>query len=223
MTMLVGNLVALAQRDIKRLMAYSSIGHVGFILAGIAVLAPGSDLATNGVILYLVGYSATNLVVFAGIIAFFNRTGRQQMTDLAGLADQQPFVAAAIAAGLFSLGGLPIFAGFAIKFYLFVAVAQGGFLWLAGLAIFSSLISLYYYLQVIRQMYIEPAAPEPEISEPGISEPGISEPRISEPGISEPGIAQPADSPSPANAEAPGAVGELNDPVGDAALAAPGY
>ena len=206
LTMLVGNLVALAQRDIKRLMAYSSIGHVGFILAGIAVLAPGSDLATNGVILYLVGYSATNLVVFAGIIAFFNRTGRQQMTDLAGLADQQPFVAAAIAAGLFSLGGLPIFAGFAIKFYLFVAVAQGGFLWLAGLAIFSSLISLYYYLQVIRQMYIEPAVPEPGIPEPGISEPGI---------------AQPTDSPSPANAEAPGAVGELNDPVGDASLGAP--
>ena len=191
LTMLVGNLVALAQRDIKRLMAYSSIGHVGFILAGIAALAPGSDLATNGVILYLVGYSATNLVVFAGIIAFFNRTGRQQITDLAGLADEQPFVAAAIAAGLFSLGGLPIFAGFAIKFYLFVAVAQGGLLWLAGLAIFSSLISLYYYLQVIRQMYIEPALPQPGISESN-------------------------DSPSPASADTPGAVGELSDPAGAA-------
>ena len=161
LSMLVGNLVALAQRDLKRLMAYSSIGHVGFILAGVAALTPGSDLATNGVMLYLVGYSVANLVVFAGIIAVFNRIGRQQITDLAGLADEQPLVAAAIAAGLFSLGGLPIFAGFAIKFYLFVAIAEAGLLWLAGLAIFSSLISLYYYLQVIRHMYIEPVPSEP--------------------------------------------------------------
>jgi NADH:ubiquinone oxidoreductase subunit 2 (subunit N) len=84
-------------------------------------------------------------------------TGREQIADFAGLADRSPFLAAAIAIGLFSLGGLPIFAGFTIKFYLFAALAREGLLWLAGLAIFSSLISLYYYLQVIRQMYIEPA------------------------------------------------------------------
>ena len=155
-TMLVGNLVALAQTNIKRLMAYSSIGHVGFLLAGIAALGPSSVLASNGVMLYLVGYSVTNLLVFAAIIAFFNLTGREEIVDLAGLADRHPFLAACIAIGFFSLGGLPIFAGFAIKFYLFVAVATGGFLWLAGLAIFASLISLYYYLRVIRQMYIEP-------------------------------------------------------------------
>ena len=154
-SMLVGNLVALAQRNLKRLMAYSSIGHVGFILAGIAALSPDSLLASNGIMLYLVGYSVTNLVVFAGLIAFFNTTGREMIADLAGLADSRPFLAASIAMGLFSLGGLPIFAGFAIKFYLFTAVAKAGFLWLAGLAIFSSLISLYYYLQVIRQMYIQ--------------------------------------------------------------------
>ncbi|PKB78630.1 MAG: hypothetical protein BZY88_17440 [SAR202 cluster bacterium Io17-Chloro-G9] len=156
MTMLVGNLVALAQTNIKRLLAYSSIGHVGFLLAGVAALAPSSTLGANGVMLYLVGYSVTNLVVFAAIIAFFNLTGREEIADMGGLADRQPFLAASIAIGLFSLGGLPIFAGFAIKFYLFVAIANEGFLWLAALAIFSSLISLYYYLQVIRQMYIEP-------------------------------------------------------------------
>ena len=161
-TMLVGNLVALAQRNLKRLMAYSSIAHVGFILAGIAALSSDSVLASNGIMLYLVGYSVTNLVVFAGLIAFFNTTGREMITDLAGLADRQPFLAASIAMGLFSLGGLPIFAGFAIKFYLFTAIADAGFLWLAGLAIFSSLVSLYYYLQVIRQMYIEPAWAVPE-------------------------------------------------------------
>jgi len=156
-TMVVGNLVALAQRNIKRLMAYSSIGHVGIILAGIAALSPDSIQASNGIMLYLVGYSITNLVVFTGLISFFNMTGREQIADFAGLADRSPFLAAAIAIGLFSLGGLPIFAGFTVKFYLFTALAREGLLWLAGLAIFSSLISLYYYLQVIRQMYIEPA------------------------------------------------------------------
>ena len=179
-TMLVGNLVALAQHNIKRLMAYSSIGHVGIILAGIAALSPDSNQASNGIMLYLVGYSITNMVVFTGLISFFNMTGRQQIADFAGLADRNPFLAAAIAIGLFSLGGLPIFAGFTVKFYLFTALAREGLLWLASLAIFSSLISLYYYLQVIRQMYIEPAVtfsegpgqavPEvPDITDPSVA------------------------------------------------------
>ena len=154
-TMLLGNLVALAQRNLKRLMAYSSIGHVGYALAGIAVLGSDFALAAKSVVFYLVVYAVTNLVVFAGVTAYYNRTGQDNIADLAGLADRQPFVAAAIAIGLFSLAGLPIFAGFTAKFYLFAAVADGGFLWLAGVAIFASLISLYYYLQVLRQMYIE--------------------------------------------------------------------
>ena len=156
-TMLVGNLVALAQRNLKRLMAYSSIGHAGFILAGIAALSTNSDLAATGVMFYLVGYSITNLVVFGAIISFFNMTGKEMIADLGGLADHQPFLAASLAIGLFSLAGLPIFAGFIMKFYLFTAVATEGLLWLAALAVFSSLISLYYYLQVLRQVYIEPA------------------------------------------------------------------
>ena len=156
-TMVVGNLVALAQRNLKRLLAYSSIGHSGFILAGIAALSLDSNLPSNGVMLYLVGYSVTNFVVFGGLISFFNMTGKEMMSDLAGLGGMQPFLAASIGIGMFSLAGLPIFAGFAIKFYLFTAVADGGLLWLAGLAVFASLVSLYYYLQVIRQMYIEPA------------------------------------------------------------------
>ena len=156
-SMLVGNLVALAQRNIKRLMAYSSIGHVGFILAGVAAISAGSTLAVNGVTFYLVGYAITNMVVFAALISYFNMTGHEEISDFAGLADRQPFLAAAIAIGLFSLAGLPIFVGFTMKFYLFTAVASAGFLWLAGLAILASLISLYYYLQVIRQMYIQPA------------------------------------------------------------------
>ena len=157
LSMLVGNLVALAQRNLKRLMAYSSIGHIGYILAGAVALETGSLLGANGIIFYVVGYSITSIVVFAALIAFFNATGQEEIGDLAGLADRQPFLAMAIAVGLFSLSGLPIFVGFTIKFYLFAAVAEAGYLWLAGVAIFASLISLYYYLQVIRQMYIQPA------------------------------------------------------------------
>ena len=97
------------------------------------------------------------MLVFAALISFFNMTGEEEIASVAGLADRQPLLAACIAIGLFSLAGLPIFVGFTAKFYLFTAVADGGFLWLAGLAIFTSLISLYYYLQVIRQMYIQPA------------------------------------------------------------------
>ena len=126
-TMVVGNLVALAQRNLKRLLAYSSIGHSGFILAGIAALSLDSNLPSNGVMLYLVGYSVTNFVVFGGLISFFNMTGKEMMSDLAGLGGMQPFLAASIGIGMFSLAGLPIFAGFAMKFYLFTAVADQGF------------------------------------------------------------------------------------------------
>ena len=116
-TMTVGNLVAIAQRNIKRLLAYSSVGQVGFLLLGIAALpnldAPGpvSALASNGIMLHLVGYAATNMVVFVGVIAFFNLTGKEEIADFAGLADRHPFLAASIAVGLFSLAGLPFFRG----------------------------------------------------------------------------------------------------------------
>ena len=165
-TMTVGNLVAIAQHNIKRLLAYSSIGQVGFLLVGIAALSP---LAANGVMLHLVGYAFTNLAVFVGVIAFFNMTGKEEIADFSGLADRHPFIAAAIAMGMFSLAGLPFFAGFTTKFYLFTAAASEGLLWLAALAIVNSLISLYYYLVVIRHMYIHaPPGVEPE-AEPALA------------------------------------------------------
>ena len=153
-TMTVGNLVAMAQHNIKRLLAYSSIGQVGFLLVGIAAL---SSLASNGVMLHLVGYAFSNLAVFVGVIAFFNMTGKEEISDFSGLADRHPFIAASIAIGMFSLAGLPFFAGFTTKFYLFTAAASEGLLWLAALAMVNSLISLYYYLVVIKRMYMEPA------------------------------------------------------------------
>ena len=153
-TMMTGNLVALAQSNIKRMLAYSSIGQVGYLLMGIAAL---SVLASTGLVLHLVGYAVTSFAAFLAIIAFYNQTGRDDIPAYAGLADRAPLVAGALTVALFSLAGLPFFAGFTTKFYLFTAAAEGGYLWLAGLAATASLISLYYYLMVIKQMYIHPA------------------------------------------------------------------
>lgn len=152
LTMTVGNLVALVQRSMKRLLAYSSIGQVGYLLAGLTALSP---MASTGVIYHLVGYAITNLAVFVALIFFYNRTQQEDIPSLAGLAQREPFVAAGMTVALFSLAGLPFFVGFASKFYLFAAAAKGGWLWLAGLAVVNSLVSLYYYLVIIRQMYIE--------------------------------------------------------------------
>ena len=153
-TMTLGNLVALAQSNIKRLLAYSSIGQVGYLLVGVAAL---SAAASNAVILHLVGYGLANLAAFVAVIAFYNVTSKDEINDFAGLADRNPFIAMALTVALFSLAGLPFFAGFITKFYLFVAAAEEDMLWLAGVAIVNSFISLYYYLTIIKQMYMQPA------------------------------------------------------------------
>ena len=154
LTMTLGNLVALAQSNIKRMLAYSSVGQVGYLLMGVAAISP---LASNGVILHLAGYGITNLAVFMCIIVFYNATGKENIPAFAGLARRSPFVAMVLTASLFSLAGLPFFAGFTTKFYLFTAVAQGDLLWLVALAITNSVISLYYYMMVMKQMYMMPA------------------------------------------------------------------
>ena len=167
LTMVVGNLGALVQTNLKRLLAYSSIGHVGYLLLGVAALASVSSdgavstrvshLASNGIMLHLVAYAITNMAAFLSVSAIFNATGSDEISGMAGVGRRAPVLAMVFAASLFSLAGLPIFAGFASKFYLFTAAATQGLLWLAGLAIFTSFISLYYYLMIIRQLYIEPA------------------------------------------------------------------
>ena len=157
LTMTVGTLTALAQTNIKRLLAYSSIAQVGFVLVGVVAL---SEAAANAVLLHLVGYAFTNLAAFMVVIAVEARTGKEEVAGYAGLASRNPFLAMVMTASLFSLAGLPIFAGFITKFYLFTAASDAGLLWLAAIAILNSVISLYYYLRVVREMYI---------SEPGES------------------------------------------------------
>ena len=177
-TMLLGNLVALAQRNLKRLLAYSSVGQVGYLLMGVAALAAtGSEgvslelshLASNGVMLHLVAYAVTNMAAFLCLAAVFNITGRDDIAGMAGVARRAPLVGMVFAVSLFSLAGLPIFVGFTSKFYLFNAAAAQGLLWVAGVAIFASLISLYYYLMVVRQLYIEPAEDAAPIAVPRLT------------------------------------------------------
>jgi NADH-quinone oxidoreductase subunit N len=153
-TMTVGNVIAIQQHNIKRLLAYSSIGQVGFMLMGIAAL---SDATASALVLHMTGYVVTNLAVFVPVIAYYNLTGKDEIADYRGLAERAPFLAAGMTVALFSLAGLPIFAGFLTKFILFQAAAEEDFLWLAALAVVNSVISLYYYLNVIKQMYmVEP-------------------------------------------------------------------
>jgi NADH-quinone oxidoreductase subunit N len=157
MTMVLGNLVALQQHNIKRLLAYSSIGQVGYMLMGITAI---SQDVSSALLLHMTGYVITNMAAFTAIIAYNNATGAEEIRDFRGMSERAPLLAAVLAVALFSLAGMPLFAGFLTKFILFQSVAANDFYWLAGVAVVASLISLYYYLQVIREMYVsEP--PEP--------------------------------------------------------------
>ena len=158
LTMVGGNLIALQQHNIKRLLAYSSIGQVGYMLMAITTI---SDASASALLVHLAGYLITNLVVFSAVIAFHNRTGKEELDDFRGLAETNPYLAMVLTAGMFSLAGMPLVAGFVTKFILFQAAASEGFLWLATVAVIASTISLYYYLQVIRRMYLlDPAEGE---------------------------------------------------------------
>ncbi len=160
-TMVLGNLVALQQHNIKRLLAYSSISQVGYMLMAVTALAPATGVDTSGALLvHLGGYLVTNLVVFTGVIHFYNQTGKEEITDLRGLSQTNPYLALTLTAGLFSLAGMPLLAGFFTKFILFQAVASADYLWLVVVGVIASTVSLYYYLQVIKQMYLyEPLVP----------------------------------------------------------------
>jgi NADH-quinone oxidoreductase subunit N len=150
-TMIAGNLIALQQHNIKRLLAYSSIGQVGYMLMGVVALTPD---VTSALLLHLIGYVVTNLAGFTAIIAYYNETGGEEIEDFRGMAERSPLMSAVLATALFSLAGMPLFAGFLTKFIFFQSVADADFYWLAGVAVFASFTSLYYYLQVLRVMYV---------------------------------------------------------------------
>jgi len=152
-TMVVGNLAALAQTSLKRLLAYSSIAHAGYLMS--ALVAPPA-LASEAILFYLVAYAAVNLGAF-GVIAALAREGREpaSVADLAGLSERRPALAAALAVFLVSLTGIPVTAGFVGKFYLFNAAVASGWVVLALVGVITSVVSAYYYLRLVVAMYME--------------------------------------------------------------------
>lgn len=157
-TMLLGNLAAIAQQNIKRMLAYSSIAHAGYAMIGLIV---GGELGTMSLMLYMAIYTVMNLGAF-GVVILMRRAGvaGEQISDLSGLAKEQPAAALAMLIFMFSLAGLPPTAGFVAKFYLFMAAVDAGLAWLAVAGVLLSAVSAYYYLRVVMVMYMkEPAGP----------------------------------------------------------------
>ncbi len=152
-SMAVGSFAAISQTNIKRLMAYSSIGHVGFALVG---LAPGSDLGVQGVLVYLAIYLFMNVGAFAVILSM-RQKGRmvEGIADLAGLSKTSPGMAFVMAVLMFSMAGIPPMAGFWGKFYVFMAAVKAGMWTLAILGVLASVVSAFYYLRIIKVMYFD--------------------------------------------------------------------
>jgi NADH-quinone oxidoreductase subunit N len=156
-TMTVGNLVALWQDNIKRLLAYSSIAQAGYVLIGVVAASPRGVTA---VFLYLAAYVLTNLGAFTAVIAFSNQTGSYAIQEYAGLSQRAPAVALVLLICLLSLTGIPPTAGFVGKLWLFSAAIEGGLTWLAVIGVINGVISLSYYWKIMRAMYFAP--PESE-------------------------------------------------------------
>jgi NADH-quinone oxidoreductase subunit N len=150
-SMILGNIVALAQTNIKRMLAYSSIAHAGYMLAGIAA---GTMDGQVGVMFYLAAYSMMNMGAFA-IISFIEREDDKNLSldDYIGLSRQQPLLALLMAVFMFALAGVPPFAGFFGKYYVFFAAIKAHMTWLAVIGVLASLVSAYYYLRIVILMY----------------------------------------------------------------------
>ena len=158
-SMLLGSFAAIGQKNIKRLMAYSSIGHMGYALVG---LAAGSKAGVTGVIIYMTIYMVMTLGTFACIMAMRRKEGEtvEYIDDLAGLSQTNPFMAVMLTALMFSLAGIPPLAGFFGKYFVFLAAIEAKLYWLAIIGILSSVVGAYYYLRVVKVMWFDEAKGE---------------------------------------------------------------
>lgn len=156
-SMLIGNYLALAQRSIKRLLAYSSIAHAGYILIGVAA---DSELGTLAVVYYLMAYLVTNLAAFGIVNLIENRVGTDEISALAGLNRRSASLGLAMLAAMLSLGGIPPFAGFFAKLLVFAAAVERGMIWLVLVGVFNAVVGLYYYLNVLKVIYLQPPTEE---------------------------------------------------------------
>jgi NADH-quinone oxidoreductase subunit N len=154
LSILVGNLAAIAQSSVRRLLAYSAVAQAGYMLTG---LLANNDHGFASLIYYAATYAVTALGAFGVVAIVQERGGGEQLSAFAGLSKRSPALAFCMLIFLLSLAGIPPLAGFFGKFYLFSAATGGGLLWLVILAIAMSAVSLYYYLQVLKQIYVIPA------------------------------------------------------------------
>jgi len=167
LSMTLGNLVAIAQRDLKRMLAYSSIAHVGYMLVGVVA---GGPLGYGGVLFYLLVYTFTTAGAF-GVILLLEQRGAESVgvDQLAGLAGRHPLLALVLSIFLLSLVGIPPTAGFVGKFYLFGGAVQAGYIWLAVIGVLNSAVAAYYYFRVIVYMYMRDPGAETASLAPSFS------------------------------------------------------
>lgn len=151
-TMLIGNLSALAQKDVKRMLAYSSVAHAGYMLMGIA---SANDNGFNGIIFYSAAYMFMQIGAFIIVSVLENNDKYLQIEDYKGLYKNHPWLAALMAIFMFSLAGIPPFAGFPGKYMLFIGAVESGFTWLTIVAVISTIISIYFYIGLIMNMYFK--------------------------------------------------------------------
>ena len=161
--MTLGNIAAIAQKNIKRLLAYSSIAHAGYLMIGVAAIgmSQGVDLDAQGsTLFYLMAFVFTDLAAFTAIIGISRFLNSDNIKDYSGLGKRSPWLASALTLALLSLTGFPPTAGFLAKFYIFSAGINNGLLWLVVIAAVNTVISAYFYLNVIKVMWMEEPSPE---------------------------------------------------------------
>lgn len=156
-TMTVGNLLALQQTNIKRLLAYSSIAHAGYVMIGVVAFSKSlaiQELGAASVVFYMAAYIATNLLAFGIVMAFSRVTGLEEIRDFSGMSRRSPWLALMMLAAFLSLAGMPPFGGFVAKVFVFTAGVQAGYIWLVVVGIVNSIIGVYYYLNVLKVVYL---------------------------------------------------------------------
>jgi NADH-quinone oxidoreductase subunit N len=151
LTMTIGNVLALAQKNIKRLLAYSSIAHAGYLLIGVVAL---SQLGITSVVFYLIAYIITNLAAFGIVMTFSLVVGSDEISAYSGLSRRKPGLALAMLVAFLSLAGMPPLAGFMAKLFVFAAAVKVDMVWLAFIGVLNSIVGLYYYMTVLKHVYL---------------------------------------------------------------------
>ena len=162
LTMTLGNLLAIPQRNIKRLLAYSSIAQAGYVLIGVASVTSGANAAfgPTSALFYLGVYVLTNIAAFVVVIVVTNEMGTENLYEMAGLSKRSFWLALGLMLAMLSLAGVPPLAGFFAKFYIFQAAVGAGLVWLAIIGVLNAIVGLYYYLIVVRVIFVDPSPGE---------------------------------------------------------------